>query len=159
VLNSNISPTCSHNMVNFGPLVAETGWWVWDNPRKFQRVSRLRFVTAPTTLNEGQPNFARCSAVSRASALCIHFRRLLPPKGILPGAKFTLRASLACVLLYWQRYCTYSSSGRQPNFAAFSRGRHLYSAGRPSRLASAHILVYYYLCVNIREYDACYNIR
>jgi len=37
----------------------------------------------------------------------------------------------------WQRYCTASSSGRQPNFAALNRGRHLYSAGRPSRWALA----------------------
>jgi len=35
----------------------------------------------------------------------------------------------------------YSSSGRQPNFTALNRGRHLYSAGRPSRWALAHILV------------------
>ena len=35
----------------------------------------------------------------------------------------------------------HSSSGRQPNFAALNRGRHLYSAGRPSRWALAHILV------------------
>ena len=35
-------------------------------------------------------------------------------------------------------YCTASSSGRQPNFAALNTGRHLYSAGRPSR-ALAHI--------------------
>ena len=35
----------------------------------------------------------------------------------------------------------YSSSGRQPNFAALSRGCHLYLAGRPSRWALAHILV------------------
>ena len=41
----------------------------------------------------------------------------------------------------WQRYCTASSSGRQPNFAALNRGRHLCSAGRPSRWALAHILV------------------
>jgi len=34
-----------------------------------------------------------------------------------------------------------SSSGREPNFAALSTGHHLYSAGRPSRLALAHILV------------------
>jgi len=34
-----------------------------------------------------------------------------------------------------------SGSGRQPNFAALNRGRHLYSAGRPSRCALAHILV------------------
>jgi len=32
---------------------------------------------------------------SWASTLCIHFRGLLPPDGILPGAKFTLRPSLA----------------------------------------------------------------
>jgi len=31
------------------------------------------------------------------------------------------------------------SSGRQPNSAALNRGRHLYSAGRPSRWAFAHI--------------------
>jgi len=37
----------------------------------------------------------------------------------------------------------HSSSGRQPNFAALNRGRHLYSAGRPSRWALAHILVYF----------------
>jgi len=34
-----------------------------------------------------------------------------------------------------------SSSGRQRNFAALSRGRHLYTAGRSSRWALAHILV------------------
>ena len=35
----------------------------------------------------------------------------------------------------------HSSSGRQPNFAALNRGRHLCSAGRPSGWALAHILV------------------
>jgi len=49
------------------------------------------------------------------------------------------------------------SSGREPTFAALNRGRHLYSAGRSSRWALAHILVirwvvrlcirsYYHLC-------------
>ena len=33
----------------------------------------------------------------------------------------------------------HSSSARQPNFAALNRGRHLYSAGRPSRWSLAHI--------------------
>ena len=38
-----------------------------------------------------------------------------------------------------------SSSGRQPNFVALNRGRHLYLAGRPSHWALAHIssLVYF----------------
>jgi len=34
-----------------------------------------------------------------------------------------------------------SSGSRQPNFAALNRGRHLCSAGRPSRWALAHMLV------------------
>jgi len=38
----------------------------------------------------------------------------------------------------------HSISGRQPNFAALNRGRHLYSAGRPSRWALAHILIFLY---------------
>jgi len=46
----------------------------------------------------------------------------------------------------WQCYCTASSSGRQPNFAALNRGRQLRSAGRPSGWALAHILVYDNLC-------------
>jgi len=37
--------------------------------------------------------------------------------------------------------------------AAFNRGRHLYSAGRPSGWALAHILVIYVLCVSL--YIAC----
>jgi len=36
----------------------------------------------------------------------------------------------------------HSSSGRQPNFTALNRGRHLCSAGRPSHWALAHILVH-----------------
>jgi len=61
--------------------------------------------------------------------------------GILSGAKFTLRPSLALSYIgsvtarHW-------SSGRQRNIVAFSRRRHLYSAGWPSLWASSHILVF-----------------
>jgi len=41
----------------------------------------------------------------------------------------------------WQRYCTQSSTERQPNFAALNRRSHLCSAGRSSRWALTHILV------------------
>ena len=54
------------------------------------------------------------------------------------GARQLIPTSFAT----WQRYCTASSSGRQPNFAVLNRRRHLYSAGWPSRWALAHILVY-----------------
>jgi len=76
-----MSNTCPHNVVNFGPLVAEIDPVVWGT---------LQILTG----------FAS-----------------------------------------WQRYCMASSSGCQPNLAALKRGCHLYSTGRPSRWALAHILV------------------
>ena len=62
---------------------------------KFQRISRLGFVTAATWLNGGQPNFAVCLAVSWAGRLYIHFPRLSPRNRILPHTKFTLRPTPA----------------------------------------------------------------
>jgi len=35
LLDSNISPTCPHNMVNFGPLAAEIGSVVWGTQANF----------------------------------------------------------------------------------------------------------------------------
>jgi len=39
----------------------------------------------------------------------------------------------------------HSSNRRQPNFAVLNRGHHLYSAGRSSRWALAHILVLFFI--------------
>jgi len=50
--------------------------------------------------------------------LYIHFRGLLPPDGILPAAKFTLRQSLALSYI-GSVTAQHSSSGHQPNFAAW----------------------------------------
>jgi len=90
----------------------------FGHPNKFQRVSRLGFVTSATSLNGGEPNFARSLAISWAGTLYIHFRGLLPPDGILPGAKLTLRTSLALFHIS-SVTAQHSSSGRQPNFAAW----------------------------------------
>ena len=35
LLDSNILPTCPHNMVNFGPLAAEIGSVVWGTQENF----------------------------------------------------------------------------------------------------------------------------
>jgi len=35
LLNCSISPTCPHNMVNFGPLAAEIRWRAWGTPANF----------------------------------------------------------------------------------------------------------------------------
>ena len=50
------------------------------------------------------------------------------------------------VLLLGSLTVWHSSIGRQPNFAALNRGRHLYSAGRPSRWALAHISSFHLHC-------------
>ena len=41
----------------------------------------------------------------------------------------------------------HSSNGHQPKFVALRRGRHLYSAGQPSRWVLAHILVLWPPCL------------
>jgi len=87
---------------------------------KFQRVSRLGFVTAATLLTGGQPNFARCLAISWAGTICIHFWVLLPPGGILPSTKFTLRPSLAFSYI-GSVTARHSSIGHEPNFVAWCK--------------------------------------
>jgi len=122
LLNSNISYTRPHNMVNVSPLRAEIGWQVRGTPNICHQVLHLGFVTAPMSLNGGWPNFARCLAVFWAGTLYIHFWRLLLPNGILPGAKFTLRPSLAFSYI-GSIIARHSSSGREPNITAWYRER------------------------------------
>ena len=85
LLSSNVSSTCPHNMVNFGPLAAVIVSLVWGTPANF--------------------NWFRVLAA------------------LLHGTLVVGR--------------------RQPNFAALNRGRHLCSAGRPSRWALAHIYSFF----------------
>jgi len=81
LLNTDTSPTCPHNMVNFSPLAAEICWRAWGTPVNFNGF--------------------------RVLAALLH-------------GSLVLGVSQA---------------------AALNRGRHLYSAGRPSRWTLAHILV------------------
>ena len=84
--SSNISYTCPHNMVNFGPLAAEIVLLVWGTPGNFNGFRILAALLHGT---------------------------------LVVGVSQT---------------------------AALNRGRHLYSAGRPSRWALAHILVVFIFC-------------
>jgi len=113
-----------------------------------------------------QPNFAEhlvthlawCLAVSWAGTLPIHFRRFLPHYEILLGAKFTFH-SPSLALSYFGRVCVtalHLSSGHEANFAALSTGRHLYSAGRSSRWALAHILVGYFF---LQIFSPCPSVQ
>jgi len=129
-----------HVYLQYGKLRPTNRWdrfVSFGHPSKFQRVSRFGFVTPATSLKGSQPNFARCLAISWAGTLDIHFGRLLPCNGILPGASFTMRPSHAFSYI-GSVTARHSNSGRQPNFVELSRGRHLCSAGRPSRWAGSH---------------------
>ena len=105
-----------HMSSQYGELQPANGWdrlaSLW-HPSKFQRVLHLGFVTAPPSLNGGQPNFARCLAISWAGILYA-FLGLLSLNGILPGAKFTLHLSLAFSYI-GSVTAQHSSSGHQPN--------------------------------------------
>jgi len=97
MLSSNISSTCPHNMVKFGSITAESDWRVWGTPADFNgfRVFE-RFL--------GWNTIGLCSF-----------------SGVLPGAKFTLRPSLA--------FSCIGTATARPNFAAW----YLHATGRPSR--------------------------
>ena len=135
-LNSNISSTRPHNMVNFGPLTAEiVGWRVSGTPANFNGFRilaslphRRRSVEVNQTLHDVWPSLG-----------LVHY-----VYGILSVARFTLRPSLAFSYI-GSVTARHSNSGRQPNFccvvytrngitellllAIFNRGRHLYSEG------------------------------
>jgi len=69
-----------------------------EHPSKFQWVSRLGFVTAQTSLNGRQENFARCLPVSCTGILYVHFQGLLHPNGIFPAAN-SLCVQIFCFLI------------------------------------------------------------
>ena len=102
-----VSSHC-HNMVNFGPLTAEIG-------------SR---ILGTQQISTGVVSWLRyCSDVAqrRSTKLWTMFGRLLCLHSIytlLPGAKFTLSPSPAFIYI-GSVTARHSSSGRQPNFAAW----------------------------------------
>ena len=123
----------------------------------------VREFGAPQQISTGFASWFRyCNYVARRrpTKLCTIFGRtrgwytIFFSGRMLPNGDFARSkihsAPKACVLLYWQCYCTalrQQASAKLCNVVQgmelrnFRRGRHLYSAGRPSRWASAHILV------------------
>jgi len=63
LVNGTNSPTCSHSMLNFGPLTAEIGSGVWGTPANFNGfrvlaslVQRRRSLEANQTLHDVWPS-------------------------------------------------------------------------------------------------------
>jgi len=150
-VNDSISSICLYNMVNFGPLTAEICWRVWGTPANFNGfASWLHYCS-----NVGQRRSTKlCSLhdVWPSSAL-VYYICLF--EGSCPLTEFCQLQNSLCVqvlhspilaaLLHGTRAAAVSQTlwrctiGMELRY--FRRGRHLYSAGRPWRWASAHILV------------------
>jgi len=100
LLSSNMSSTCSHNMVNFGPLAAEIGPVVWGTSANFNGfhvlaalLQRRRSTEANQTLHGVWPFPALVHYI---------FRGFLPGRyGILPGEKIHFASSKSCALVFW----------------------------------------------------------
>jgi len=114
LLNSNISPTCLHNMANFGPLTAEIGWRVWGTPENFNGfrvfaslLQRRRSLGANQTLHDVWPSPGLVHYIIRYI-----FGRSCPLTEFCPVQNQNFArckihfTSRYCVLLYWQHYCT-----------------------------------------------------
>jgi len=144
-----------HMSPQYDKLWSTNGWDLLaslGHSSKFQRVSHLGFVTAATSLNRGQANFARCLPISWTGTLYIHWERNFATCKIHFASK-------SGVLLYWHRYCTAFEQWASVKFCSvvqgmelwnFCRGRHLYLARQPSRWASAHILVLFLYLFQMR---------
>jgi len=95
-------------MVNFGSLTAEIDWPVWGTP------AYLLHRRRSTEVNKLCAMFG-CLLSWYTIYTCLG---ALAPNVIRPGAKFTLRLSLAFSYI-GSVTARYSNSGRQPNFAAW----------------------------------------
>jgi len=135
-------------MVNFSPPAAEI-WRVWGTPTNFNGfrvlaalLHRRRSTEVNKTLQNVWPSPGQVHYIyilgAAPSEICqllnsLYVQVLRSP--VLPALLHGTRAAAVNRTL-WR-----GTEGME--LQNFRRGRHLYSAGRPSRWASAHILVLY----------------
>jgi len=139
LLNINISSICSLSVVNFGPLTAEIDWGVWGTPADFNRFRVLASLLHRRRSVEVNQTFTMFGRLLGWITIYIFFR------GLLPLTEFcqvnfslcvqVLRSPILGALLHGTRVVG------STKLCGVEQRRHLYSTGRPSRWASAHILV------------------
>jgi len=99
--------------------MAEIGWRVWGTPANFNGfrilaslLQRHRSPQANQVLHDVWPSPGLVHSIYTFSGAAV------PPDGILPGAKFTLRPSFALSYI-GSITARNSSSGHQPTFVAW----------------------------------------
>ena len=126
VLNSNISSTCPHNMVNFGRLSAEMDWRVWGTLTNFNGFRLASLLQRRRSTEVNQTLHGVWPSPGLVPYIYI-FRGFLPRYGILPDAIFTSHRPSLALSYFGSVTARHLSSGRRrkPNFAALSTGCHL----------------------------------
>ena len=142
-----ISPphVCPHNMVNFGPLTAEIGSPVWGTPANFNRfrvlvllLQRRRSPEANQALRDVWPSHGYIFGGSCPLTEFRHVQNSLCIQVMCSPIFATLLHSTPAAGS--SKLCGMVQGMELRNFR-----RDLYSAGRPSRWASDHILVVFIL--------------
>jgi len=114
-------------------------------PRKFQPISRLGFDRyCSDVVQRKSTKLCRTFAISWAGTLYIHFENSWPLLEFchVQNSLFVqvLRSPILAALMRGTPAAGVSQTLRHGTRNGTSQRRHLYSAGRPSRWASAHIL-------------------
>jgi len=92
LVSSNISSTCPHKMVNFGPLMTEIGWQVCGIPANFSG-----FYNAPQCLH-----CKHCTSYGNSVCLSVHpsvTRRYCVKTTARTTVQFALSDSKICLVL------------------------------------------------------------
>ena len=118
-----------------------------QSPSRHHRTTLSGYVFASKALIDNRKNVLSINMSSTCPHNMVNFGTLTAEIGSTIWAPLQISTGFAS----WQCYYTASSSGRQLNFVALNRGRHLCSAGRPSRWALTHILV----CLVAQGYTGC----
>jgi len=147
-LNSNMSSTCPHN------INAWDCWRVWGTPANFNGfcilpslLQQRRLPEANQTLHDVWPSPGLLHYIYIFGGYC-PLTEFCPVQRSLYVQ--VLHSSILVALLHSTPAAGISQTlrrGTRNGITELSQRRHLYSAGRPSRWASAHILVHSYICI------------
>jgi len=126
------------NLLHVARWKCRTQKWWKKSPSGHHRTTLSGFIFTTKALIDNRKKTSRQQYLPHMSS---QYGELWPISGCDLLASLGHPCKFQRVLHLGSVTARQSSSGRQPNFAAVNRGRHLYSAGRPSRWALATFVV------------------
>jgi len=154
ILPNMVWPWCAFRMQVWNMLHAAS--WKYRTPKMTQKSPSAHHCTtlsgcifATKAHIDNRKNLVKQQYLPHMSS---QYGKLRPISGWDPLASLGHSSKFQQVSHLGSVTAQHSSSGRQPNFAALNRGRHLYSAGRQSHWALAHMLVMVALCNRADHY-------